>query len=274
MKVKLSGRTVAVTGARMAEEFGNIVRKMGGSPLVFPAQGIVKADDEAVAERLKELFAAPVDWIVLTTGFGTESLLEKAEAAGCRERLLELLRSTPIAARGYKTANALRKLGIAPQVRDDDGTTDGLFRALTARVPLAGKRIAVQLYGDPAAPLLRKLREAGAVCLELLPYLYVEPEPGPVDELLSLLAQGKPDAVVFTSAVQVRNLQARAAATGRREALRAFDGPTVAAAVGKVTEEALRDAGVRRVVVPEEERLGTTLVELGRFFEAAGQPAG
>src|SRR5690606_25359184 len=109
-RVKLAGRTVAVTGARMADEFANIVRKMGGFPLVFPAQGIVKADDEAVAERLRELFAAPVDWFVLTTGFGTETLLEKAEAAGCRERLLELMKSTPIAARGYKTANALRKL--------------------------------------------------------------------------------------------------------------------------------------------------------------------
>ena len=272
--MKLAGRTVAVTGARMAGEFANIVRKMGGIPLVFPAQGIVKADDEAVAERLRELFAAPVDWLVLTTGFGTETLLEKAEAAGLRERLLELMRSTPIAARGYKTANALRKLGMAPEVRDDDGTTAGLFRELAARGPLAGKRVAVQLYGDPAAPLLRKLRKAGAVCIELLPYLYVEPDPGPVDELLALLMEGKPDAVVFTSAVQVRNLQARAAATGRREALRAFDGPTVAAAVGKVTEEALRDAGVRRVVVPEEERLGTALVELGRFFEGAGQPAG
>lgn len=265
--MKLAGRTVAVTGARAAEEFSRIVEKMGGTPAVFPAQGMVTADEAEMERQLQALFAAPVHWFVLTTGIGTETLLAKAESLGLKERLLDLLAGTPIAARGYKTANALRKLGLTPAVRDDDGTTEGLFRQLAARGPLRGRRLAVQLYGDPGAPLLRKLEEAGAVCVNLMPYLYTAPEPGPVDDLLVRLIAGGLDAVVFTSAVQVRNVMSRAAATGRKaEAVRALDEAAVAVAVGKVTAEALREEGVRRVVVPEEERLGVALVELGRWF--------
>ncbi len=267
--MKLAGRTVAVTGARAAEEFARMVEKMGGIPVVFPAQGVATADEAAMERQLEALFAAPVDWFVLTTGMGTETLLAKAEALGLKERLLDLMAVTPIAARGYKTVNALRKLGLVPEVRDDDGTTEGLYRQLAARGPLRGKRLAVQLYGDPQPPLLRKLEEAGAVCVNLLPYIYVAPEPGPVDELLGRLIAGALDAVVFTSAVQVRNVMARAAETGRkREALRSLDAGAVAVAVGKVTAEALHEEGVRRVVVPAEERLGVALVELGRWFDS------
>jgi uroporphyrinogen-III synthase len=40
----------------------------------------------------------------------------------------------------------------------------------------------------------------------------------------------------------------------------------VAAAVGKVTAQGLREEGIERMVVPEEERMGSMMVTLGRYF--------
>ncbi|MDV2583707.1 uroporphyrinogen-III synthase, partial [Alkalibacillus haloalkaliphilus] len=81
---------------------------------------------------------------VLTTGIGTEKLLELAEGVGLKEDLLQLLEKTNIAARGYKTKNALKKHGLTPTISDDDGTTTGLIRAMEA-IDFKGKKVAVQL---------------------------------------------------------------------------------------------------------------------------------
>jgi len=41
----------------------------------------------------------------------------------------------------------------------------------------------------------------------------------------------------------------------------------LAAAVGKVTAEALREEGVERLLAPDLERMGAMIVELARFYE-------
>ncbi|MFC5699747.1 uroporphyrinogen-III synthase [Cohnella faecalis] len=264
---KLDGKHIAVTGPRCAEEFTRMVVKMGGQPFIYPAQGTVYSDDRMLEEQIRELTVKPVDWLVLTTGIGTEALVNKAEELGLRSELLAVMSSTRIAARGYKTVNALRKLDIAPTVKADDGTTDGVYREL-AEFPLEGARIALQLYGDPSPKISVRLREAGAECVELMPYIHVMPDTGPLDELISRCIAGSLNAVVFTSTVQARCVFHRARETGQDELLlRAFEDGVVAVAVGKVTAEALFEEKVVRVLYPEEERLGPSLVGVGRWFE-------
>ena len=45
-----------------------------------------------------------------------------------------------------------------------------------------------------------------------------------------------------------------------------FKEKTVATAVGKVTAEALVEEGIERIVVPQHERMGAMIVELGALF--------
>lgn len=270
---KLSGKKIAVTGPRCEEEFTRMVLKMGGQPFICPAQGNVYSDDERLGEQLRALTSSTVDWLVLTTGIGTDALVAKAEELGMKDELLTFMSSTRIAARGYKTVNALRRLQIEPALKADDGTTEGIYRALSV-YPLHGSTIALQLYGDPAPRLSSRLREAGAECIELLPYIHVMPDAGPIDELIERCSEGRMDAVVFTSTAQARCVFHRARATGQeRLLLAAFENGVLCVAVGKVTAEALHDEGIIRVMYPDEERLGPALVGAGRWFEGQADVA-
>ncbi len=248
-----------------------MIGKFGGNAVIRPAQGTVFLDDSQFAEQLQSLIEQPVDWLVLTTGVGTEALLSTAEKLGQLDRFMETLRTVRIAARGYKTVNVLRKLGLTPEVRDDDGTTAGLLR-LMEPFDLSGKRVGLQLYGDPAPRLNAVLHSWGAICEEILPYRHIPPEDGVVQQLIREIADGDIDAVAFTSTVQVRYVMAEAAEAGMLErVLDAFTGPVLAAAVGKVTAEALYEEGIERVLYPEEERMGSMVVALSRYYSAAGE---
>ncbi|MCY8161019.1 uroporphyrinogen-III synthase, partial [Bacillus licheniformis] len=49
--------------------------------------------------------------------------------------------------------------------------------------------------------------------------------------------------------------------------VQSFQDSVLAAAVGKVTAEALREEGVERLLAPDLERMGAMIVELARFYE-------
>ncbi|WP_281885057.1 uroporphyrinogen-III synthase [Paenibacillus sp. YYML68] len=268
---KLDGKRIAITGPRKAAELSVIVEKMGGIPIVRPAQGTVAVESELVHLEVEKLLQEGADWFILTTGVGTELLLKAAEETGRLDDFIALLKSSKTAARGYKTVNVLRKLGVDPEVRDDDGTTSGLLRALEG-TDLAGKRVALQLYGDHAPKLVQWLKARGAIFHEILPYRHIAPELSVVDQLLHEVIDGQVDAVTFTSTPQVRFLMQYAKEKGLHErVLQAFESSVVAVAVGKVTGEALREEGVGHVVAPEEERMGSMIVSLSKYYESLDQ---
>jgi uroporphyrinogen-III synthase len=49
----------------------------------------------------------------------------------------------------------------------------------------------------------------------------------------------------------------------------AFRDGVIPASVGKVTANAMREEGIEALVVPEEEKMGALIVELGRYIAAA-----
>jgi uroporphyrinogen-III synthase len=269
---RLENRLIAVTGPRKAEELSRMIEKFGGQALIRPAQGTVFLDDTRIENQLRALIEQPADWIVLTTGVGTEALMTAANNLGLAEDLLDALRRMRIAARGYKTVNALKKLGLAPEVRDYDGTTAGLLDVM-AEHDLRGKRVALQLYGDPAPRVTTTLTARGASCEELLPYRHVPPEGDVAQRLIEEIAGYAVDAVAFTSTVQVRYVMSTALRLGKlQEVLTAFETGVLAVAVGKVTAEALYEEGVQRVLYPEEERMGSMVVAMSRHFGGGLEP--
>lgn len=275
---KLEGKVVAITGPRKAEEMSLLVQKQGGTAVIRPTQGTMYEEFEHLEREIDKLINEPLDWGIWTTGLGVNQLVEAAREADKLEALLAKLRVMRHAARGYKTLNALRKLGITPDVRDDDGSTRGLVRAMDAMDGGAsawrGQRAALQLHGDPAPALVQYLHEAGAVYLELMPYRHTPPAPGQLELLLQELLAGELDAVALTAAPQVRNLFRCAEEEGvTAQLLDVFATRTLAAAVGKVTAAALRDEGVERILVPQEERMGALIVALSQWYDAAGAEA-
>lgn len=272
MARRLEGKRVALTGPRRAEELGKLVENMGGIPLYRPAQGTVLLDDQALRSGIVDWVEHPPDWSIFTTGMGLDALFNMAQEMGVEDRLLERLQEENIAARGYKTVNALKKRGLTPIVRDDDGSTEGLIRGL-AQHELRGASVLLQLHGDPAPRLVAWLEEQGASCRQLLPYRHIAPPEAELERLLSDLLAGEIDAVTFTSGPQVRFLMEHAERQGQLDALlEALKGPVLAVAVGKVTAAGLYEAGVPRVLAPKEERMGSMMVELARYYAGEAKP--
>ncbi|WP_145044509.1 uroporphyrinogen-III synthase [Paenibacillus xylanexedens] len=269
MAQHLAGIRVALTGPRKSKEMSLLVEKMGGIPLVRPAQGTVFLDDRNIRDGLVSWISDTPDWAVLTTGMGLDALFDMAEDMEVAGQLLDSLSESSIAARGYKTVNALRKRKLNPLVRDDDGSTDGLIRELESH-DLAGKKVILQLHGETAPKLVNWLQEQGAEVRQVLPYRHVPPEDHELEQLLNEIVNREVDAVAFTSGPQVRFLTAYATSQGKLEQmLQAFREGVVPASVGKVTANAMREEGIEALVVPEEEKMGALIVELGRYYAAA-----
>ncbi|MDH6371141.1 uroporphyrinogen-III synthase [Paenibacillus sp. PastF-3] len=268
MAEQLKGFTVALAGPRKSEEMAKLVQNMGGTALCRPAQGTVFLDDEALEEGLNSWISDPPYLVILTTGMGLDALFQTAERLNIAERFLEVLSGSIIAARGYKTVNALKKRGLTPEVRDDDGSTIGLIRGLQS-LDLQGKEVVLQLHGDPAPRMLEWLQEAGANTRQVLPYRHTLPEPGELERLLTEIIEGKIDAVAFTSAPQFRFLSQFAREQGKlEEMLKSFEDKVLAVSVGRITSEALKEEGVQRIIMPEHERMGSMIVELGKYVGA------
>ncbi|MGW3328166.1 uroporphyrinogen-III synthase [Streptomyces virginiae] len=258
----LAGFTVGVTAARRADELIALLRRRGAAVLHAPALRIVPlADDSELLAATKELIGCAPDVVVATTAIGFRGWIEAADGWGVGEELLERLRATELLARGPKVKGAIRAAGLTETWSpDSESLAEVLERLLTAGV--SGRRIALQLHGEPLPGFVEALRAGGAEVVVVPVYRWMAPEDlAPLDRLLDAIVGGGVDAVSFTSAPAAASLLSRAEERGLREAvLDALRGRLLSACVGPVTALPLQAHGVD-TVQPERFRLGP-LVQL------------
>ncbi|MEJ8644102.1 uroporphyrinogen-III synthase [Streptomyces sp. MS1.HAVA.3] len=258
----LAGFTVGVTAARRADELIALLRRRGAAVLHAPALRIVPlADDSELLAATRELIGCAPDVVVATTAIGFRGWIEAADGWGVGEELLERLRAAELLARGPKVKGAIRAAGLVETWSpDSESLAEVLERLLSAGV--AGRRIALQLHGEPLPGFVEALRAGGADVVVVPVYRWMAPEDlGPLDRLLDAMVVGGVDAVSFTSAPAAASLLSRAEERGVLEAvLDALRGTLLTACVGPVTALPLQAHGVG-TVQPERFRLGP-LVQL------------
>ncbi|MGD7043413.1 uroporphyrinogen-III synthase [Jeotgalibacillus proteolyticus] len=263
----LEGKTIVIGGSRKIEEISALIQKQGGQPVSRPLQGTVFLAEKEVEPSVARFIEDGADWIIFTTGIGTETLLRIARNMGKEEEFLCRLREAKIASRGYKTLNVLKRNGLKPLAVDEDGSTQGLIRSL-AEVDFNGKHVMIQLNGESAPSLVSFLENKGAEVETVLPYQHIPPDEETVGTLCSELLNGEADAVCFTTQIQVRSLFDYARKKDLTDRIhQVFEEHVLAVSVGKVTSEALRDEGVSRYIAPERERMGAMIVELAKYIE-------
>jgi uroporphyrinogen-III synthase len=261
----LVGYTVAVTAARRREELGTLLTRRGARVVYAPAIRIVPlSDDTELVAATRAVLAAPVDLVVATTGVGFRGWLEAADAWDLP--LVDHLRGTRVLARGPKARGAIRGGGLVDAWSPaSESSAEVLEHLLSgAEGPLAGRRIAVQLHGDPLPEFVEALRSSGAEVLTVPVYRWVLPEDvGPVRRLVGTIVSRGVDAVTFTSAPAAASLLTVAEELGQRaEVVAALDGGGVLpVAVWPVTAAPLAAAGIV-VHQPERSRLGALAREV------------
>jgi uroporphyrinogen-III synthase len=275
----LAGYRVGVTAARRREELGAALERRGARVLYGPAIRIVPlADDTQLLDATRRCLAAPLDYVVATTGVGFRGWLDAAEAWGLGEPLHAALGAAQIYARGPKVRGAVRAGDLREAWSPESESTAEVLEHLVEHGELAGRRVAIQLHGEPLPDLVDALRAAGADVVEVPVYRWVPPaDEQPLRRVIEATAATALDCVTFTSAPAAANFLRTAAELGCGAEVRAaLKGPVLAAAVGSVTAAPLLRADIP-VVQPTRFRLGALVREVVEQLPARAQvlhPAG
>jgi uroporphyrinogen-III synthase len=121
----------------------------------------------------------------------------------------------------------------------------------------------VQRYGEANRRLCEALAGRGAAVQEIATYRWALPQDtGPLERLIDALARSAVDAVVFTSAVQVRHLFAVAEQGARAAALPALLRGLIIASIGPVCSRALEERGITPTFEADPPKLGPLLAGL------------
>ena len=257
----LTGRRIALLETREAERLAQMLREQGADIVSVPAVAIVDAADPAPVMAWIERFVAdPADYLVLLTGEGLIRLHALATRCGIGPDFVEALARTVTVIRGPKPARALRALGLAPRLRAEQATTDGVI-ALLSGLDLRGRRVSVQLYPDAPRRLPDFLEAAGASTDPVTPYEYAAAASDEaLARLIETVAAGGIDAVAFTSASQARRLFELAGERGDADRLATALRRTAVAAVGPVVASELERHGVTPTIVPSSQYFMKPLV--------------
>lgn len=258
----LAGFTVGVTAARRAEELATLLKRRGAAVQHAPALRIVPlADDSELLDATKELIDHAPDVVVATTAIGFRGWVEAADGWGVGDALLERLRGVELLARGPKVKGAVRAAGLTEAWSPgSESMAEVLDRLLGEGVE--GRRIALQLHGEPLPGFIESLQAAGAEVVGVPVYRWMPPQDiAPLDRMLDATAARALDAVTFTSAPAAASFLGRAEVRGLLpEILGALRDDVLAACVGPVTALPLQARSIP-TVQPERFRLGP-LVQL------------
>ncbi|PRY46870.1 uroporphyrinogen-III synthase [Umezawaea tangerina] len=259
----LAGYTVGVTAARRADELSALLERKGATVLQAPAIRIVPlSDDTELLAATRRLVTEPVDVVVATTGIGFRGWVEAAEGWGLGARLLDCLGRTKVLSRGPKAKGAVRAAGLTEAWSPDSESNAELLEYLL-RSGVEGRRIAVQLHGEPLPHFVRTLLEAGAEVVEVPVYRWTLPvDPAPLHRLLDAVLARQVDALMFTSAPAAASVLRVARDTDRLSALLAMlRRDVLVVGVGSITAGPLVEMGVP-VVQPARSRIGAMAREL------------
>lgn len=252
------GKTIAILENRYGEELAALLSKRGALAMRAPALAEVPdLDAEYIARLVPELEDNPPRAFVFQTGVGTQALFQATDRLGLTDRLLALLASSTVVARGPKPSGPLRSRGVRVDRNAKDPFTTAEVLDAMRDIPIEGATVVVQRYGGANAELDRALEARSARVVEVPLYRWSLPQDtAPMVELLNALGLGRVDAVAFTNAAQVRNLYALADRLGQRQALDAGLRQALVASIGPVCSKALEEFGVKVDVEAHPPKLG------------------
>lgn len=260
----MKSKVVAILETRTGAHLGELVARRGGIPVLAPAlEEVPDVDSRAVTGLLAQWRVDPFKIVIFQTGVGTRALFQATDAAGLTGELLRHLSSSLVVVRGPKPVGELNAREVRIDIRAATPFTTETVLAALSEIPLNAARVLVQRYGAANQLLRETLEKRGAGVQEIATYRWALPaDIRPLNRLLDALAKSSVDAVVFTSAVQIRNLYAVAEQSGRASKLADQLNRLVIASIGPVCSRALREHGVTPSFEADPPKLGPLVAGL------------
>jgi uroporphyrinogen-III synthase len=267
----MKSKVVAILETRTGAHLAELVARRGGVPMLAPAlEEVPDVDPQAVLTILERWRIDPFKICIFQTGVGTRALFSATDAANMTVKLKELLAASMIVVRGPKPVGELNARGIRIDIRAASPFTTDTVLAALADIAVKDCSILVQRYGATNQALAAALEARGATVHEIATYRWALPaNTRPLVELLDALREGRVDAVVFTSAVQMHNLYAIAQKAGNAAHLASDLNRSVVASIGPVCSRTLRDYGVEPTFEANPPKLGPLLSALDLALSAA-----
>ncbi|MEY8566227.1 uroporphyrinogen-III synthase [Corynebacterium sp.] len=240
----LYGWTVLVPRAKdQAGPMSARLASHGAIPIEVPTISVEPPRSPAQMERaIKGLVDGRYHWIVFTSVNAVKAVWEKLAEFGLDARALAGVR---VAAVGAKTAQAVRDLGITPELlpkanaRNASGLVD-VFPAYDEDLDPVD-RVLLPRADIATDTLVDGLVELGWSVEDVVAYRTVRAAP-PSQEVRDMIKSGGFDAVCFTSSSTVKNLVGIAGKPHTR---------TIIACIGPMAAQTAREHGLRVDVMPE-----------------------
>ena len=263
----LLGKRVVITrAAEQSQRLLAALRERGAQPILLPMVAFAPPDDlQSLDDCLRRL--GEHHWIFFTSQNAVRALQERSEHL--KVPLRDAIATAQIAVVGPATAEAARAAGLA--IAYIAKGHNGVALAQELQTEVQGKRVLLPRSDRANHDLVETLQRLGARVTEIVAYKTLRPASDDTHNLENIF-QDVPDAVLFFSPSAVHHL---------RELLgpRPFQNlaeRSVFAAIGGVTERALREAGVQRLIVASDTSASAILESLAIFFMNSGHslPAG
>ncbi len=272
----LAGLRVAALESRMSDQTAILIERAGGVAVRAPSMRELPLDNQHQALQFAEhLLSDQLDVVIFLTGVGAKHLAEAIETKYPAEVWKAALAKTTIVARGPKPLTVLRGWGLKVAVQvPEPNTWRDILESLDQKLPVQGKRIAIQEYGQTNPELIAGLEERGAKSIELVSvYRWALPEDlGPLKAAISGLIDGQIGVLAVTSAQQVKHMLQVAESEGLAKPLiDALNHHVIVASIGPVATETLIESGIRPDLEPEHPKLGPLVQTLAKTWKSLGK---
>ncbi len=253
----LAGKRIVITrSAAQSEALARELSARGAIPLVLPLVSFADPEDFAPLDAaIGEI--QRFDWIILTSAQSVRAVVKRSEAL--KRNLIQARNKLRIACVGPVTAEVVRQAGLPVEYIAERHTGAALAEELGNR--LQGVKVFLPRSDRANPDFPSALKRHGAQVTEVIAYRTLRPtDVG--QKNLGQLAEGEADAVLFFSPSAVQHF----AELYGTEQLRALQDKLAIAAVGPVTANALRQAGVRRSVLAADTNAAAVVEALEKHF--------
>jgi uroporphyrinogen III methyltransferase / synthase len=239
----LFGKRILVTRPEeQASELSDLLSRFGAEPVEIPTIQVVPMEDWTKLDHAISQVGS-YDWIIFTSVNGVRFFRERLWA---REKDVRSLKTAKVCTIGPKTAEAVRQLGIIPDLIPSVFQAEGIVEEMK-NIGVDGKRILLPRAEQAREILPESLRSMGAQVDVVPAYRNIKPVQH-LERIRSYLKDQRISVVTFTSSSAVTNF----IAMFEPKELILLMKSVIVASIGPITANTVREAGLSNHIMPKE----------------------